>query len=249
MDQNGKVLVHYDKRGPKHNFEQLVRRYYDSGRCQVITGQGRVKCAWGTFGLVRSVLNAFEYLRQNRVDYSHFYLLSGSCFPIKPLTELRDFLQVNAATEFIECQDENWIRGGIKKDRYLYHYLVSKREHPKLFRWSYLVQKKLRLRRQLVKNLTIKFGSQWWCLSRDTVSKIVSFAECNASINSFFRTVWIPDECFFQTLVFHLCEEKNIANRSLTYYEFMTDGRPRSFQNSDVTDGIRNKYFFIRKYY
>ena len=47
----------------------------------------------------------------------------------------------------------------------------------------------------------------------------------------FFRTTWIPDETFFQTLVRHLVPEGEIRTRTLTFLMFTDYGMPVTFYN------------------
>jgi hypothetical protein len=63
----------------------------------------------------------------------------------------------------------------------------------------------------------------------------------------FFRTTWIPDETFFQTLVRHLCPTE-IRSRTLTFLMFTDYGMPVTFYN-DHYDLllISQDYLFARK--
>lgn len=248
LDSNCEVVIHYDKRDSSAEYRNFRHKYEVCPRCHFLADRDRVKGEWGTFALVQAVINVFKYIVNNGFCFSHCYLISGSCFPIRPLAELNQYLQNNPGVEFIECQDSDWIQDGIKKDRYLYHHFLAKRKHAKLFRWSYLIQKKLRLKRSVPVGFDVVFGSQWWCLTRETVDKILAFIHTNGEIVHFFHSVWIPDECFFQSIVWHLSEPGKIANRSLTYYCFNTQGKPKVFSESIITDKMRRDYFFIRKY-
>ena len=68
------------------------------------------------------------------------------------------------------------------------------------------------------------------------------------AIEAFFRRVWIPDEMFFQTLVYHVQENKDcITNHSLTQYAFIYDGKPRVFYNDNLAELLSDKRFFARK--
>ena len=53
-------------------------------------------------------------------------------------------------------------------------------------------------------------GSQWWCLTRQTLSAILQDPE-RAKYDSYFRKVWIPDESYFQTLCGSLSTQKSKA--------------------------------------
>ena len=61
------------------------------------------------------------------------------------------------------------------------------------------LQRRLRLRRKIPDGLVPHMGSQWWCLTRQTLSAILE-DPTGATYDRYFRKVWIPDESYFQTL-------------------------------------------------
>ena len=80
-------------------------------------------------------------------------------------------------------------------------------------------------------DLQIQIGSQWWCLRRRTIEWILDFRRKRRDVMRFFRTTWIPDETFFQTLVRHLVPEKRDPPRTLTFLMFTDYGMPVTFYN------------------
>ena len=65
-------------------------------------------------------------------------------------------------------------------------------------------------------------GSQWWCLTRQTLSAILESPD-RAEIDRYFRRVWIPDESYFQTMVRQF--STNVESRSLTLSKFGLSGQ------------------------
>jgi hypothetical protein len=63
----------------------------------------------------------------------------------------------------------------------------------------------------------------------------------------FFRTTWIPDETFFQTLVRHLVPESEIRTRTLTFLMFTDYGMPVTFYNDHYDLLLSQDYLFARK--
>jgi hypothetical protein len=63
----------------------------------------------------------------------------------------------------------------------------------------------------------------------------------------FFRTTWIPDETFFQTLVRHLVPESEIRTRPLTFLMFTDYGMPVTFYNDHYDLLLSQDYLFARK--
>ncbi len=63
----------------------------------------------------------------------------------------------------------------------------------------------------------------------------------------FFRTTWIPDETFFQTLVRHLVPGTEIDTRTLTFLMFTDYGMPVTFYNDHYDLLLSQDFLFARK--
>jgi hypothetical protein len=96
-------------------------------------------------------------------------------------------------------------------------------------------------------DIQVMIGSQWWCLRRRTVEAVLDFIRKRPDVVRFFRTTWIPDETFFQTLVRHLVPDREIVSRSLTFKMFSDYGMPVTFYNDQYDLLISQDYLFARK--
>ena len=63
----------------------------------------------------------------------------------------------------------------------------------------------------------------------------------------FFRTTWIPDETYFQTLVGHLIPSVEIQKDTLTFLVFSDYGMPATFYNDHYDFLVSQDYLFARK--
>ena len=90
-------------------------------------------------------------------------------------------------------------------------------------------------------------GSQWWCLRRRTIEAILRMTRERRDVMRFFRTTWIPDETFFQTLVRHLVPDAEIRTRTLTFLMFTDYGMPVTFYNDHYDLLLGQDYLFARK--
>ena len=152
---------------------------------------------------------------------------------IKTAEYVHDFLNRNDL-DFIESHDffeSNWIKTGMKEDRLIYRHYFNERTQSGRFYASYEIQKRMGLTREIPQDLQVMIGSQWWCLRRQTVEKILDFLRQRRDVVRFFATTWIPDETFFQTLVRHLIPRREIENRTLTFLMFSDYGMPVTFYN------------------
>lgn len=237
------VVIHYDANASDDEYRHLREHF---GRNEhVHFPKTRVRCGWGEFGLVEATVRALKLIRKRRLAATHVMLLSGSCMPVRPLAELNAFLDANPSTEFIESQNKDWITGGLKEERYHFWYPVGFKSHPALFQLLTGLQKKLTVRRSFPTGLQPRFGSQWWCLTWETCKKVLDWVHRNPKKYRFFKTIWIPDECFFQTIVWHIT--KSIDHRTLTFYRFNKYGKPIVFFDEAEAFLKGLPYFFARK--
>jgi hypothetical protein len=180
---------------------------------------------------------------------THFYMLSGDCMPIKSAEYVRAFLDRDEA-DYVESFDfftSDWIKTGIREERLIYRHFFNERTHKWFFYTSMKWQKSLGLTRRIPADLQIQIGSQWWCLRRRTVEWLLDFCARRRDVMRFFRTTWIPDETFFQTLVRHLVPEHEIRTRTPTFLLFSDYGMPLSFYNDHYDLLLSQDYLFARK--
>jgi len=209
----------------------------------------RIKCGWGAWSLVQATLYAVEAAVEAFPRATHFYMVSGDCMAIKSAKYAHDFLDAEDV-DYIESFDffeSDWIKTGIKEERLIYRHFLNEREHKKLFYASMALQQKLGLAREIPHDIQVQIGSQWWCLRRRTIEWILDFTRTRKDVMRFFRTTWIPDETFFQTLVRHLVPESEISTRTLTFLMFTDYGMPVTFYNDHYDLLLSQDFLFARK--
>ena len=241
------IAIHFDRRSPTTAYRKIRNALADIPNAALC--RKRVKCAWGGWSLVQATLNMLRTGLAVFPDATHFYLISGSCMPIKPAAYAHDFLG-RRNVDYIESFDyftSTWIKQGQREDRLIYRHFFNQRKQLWAFDTSLALQKWLGLSREIPKDLQMQIGSQWWCLRRSTVEKILVFIRRRWDIKWFFKTTWIPDETFFQTLARHLVPAVQIETRSPTFLIFSVYSLPVSFYN-DHYDLLRDQeYLFARK--
>jgi Family of unknown function (DUF5928)/Core-2/I-Branching enzyme len=241
------ISIHFDARARAEDSAAIRAALKDNP--SVVFAKRRVKCGWGEWSLVDATLQAVRAAVDAFPSATHFYLLSGDCMPIKSAEYCRAFLDRDDA-DHIESVDffaSGWIRTGIKEERLTYRHWFNERAHKTLFYASMALQKRLKLERPIPADLAMQIGSQWWCLRRRTIEAVLDLCDRRADILRFFRTTWIPDETFFQTLVRHLVAGTEIRSRTLTFLLFSDYGMPVTFYNDHYDLLISQDCLFARK--
>ncbi|MCY1128403.1 glycosyl transferase [Frigidibacter sp. RF13] len=238
------VVIHVDARVS----EKAVGEFRDAlTDLPQISFSRRFPCEWGTFGLVAATLEASTDLLARHSDVSHVYLASGSCLPLRPHRELIDYLEAHPRTDFIESvttEDVPWIVDGLAQERFTLRFPFAWRTRRRLFDGYVRLQRRLGVTRRIPAGIEPHMGSQWWCLTRRTLSSILEDPR-RAEYDRYFRRVWIPDESYFQTLA-RLYSTK-LESRSLTLSKFDVTGKPHTFYDDHLQLLRRSDCFVARK--
>ncbi len=241
------IAIHFDASAPKSAFKTIQDALADNPN--VTFAKRRTKCGWGEWSLVQATLYAIEAAVDAFPRATHFYMVSGDCMAIKSAAYTHQFLD-DDDLDYIESFDffsSDWIKAGFKDERLIYRHFFNERAQKRRFYASFHLQKQLGLQREVPSDLQIMIGSQWWCLRRRTIEWILDFIKSRRDIMRFFRTTWIPDETFFQTLVRHLVPDNEIRNRTLTFLMFTDYGMPVTFYNDHYDLLLGQDALFSRK--
>ena len=241
------VSIHFDATANPADFDRIHTALAPNPG--VAFALRRVKCGWGEWSLVEASLQAVRAAVAAFPRATHFYMLSGDCMPIKSAEYAHEFLDRDDVdhVESFDFFKSDWIKTGIREERLIYRHWFNERTSKTLFYASMNLQKRLRLSRRVPADIQVQIGSQWWCLRRRTVEALLRFCTERRDVMRFFRTTWIPDETFFQTLVRHLVPEAEIRTRTLTFLIFSDYGMPVSFYNDHYDLLLAQDYLFARK--
>ena len=236
------VCVHLDRRSPGA-WKNKVRDQLPED----VRVLSRHRSAWGTWGLVAASLDGAADLLDQHPAIGHIALLSESCMPLRPVCAIATALSGRPGVDFIESVplgDTDWVKGGLSEERFGYWFPVGWKQHRRLFDGLVAAQRRLGVRRRLPAGLEPHLGQQWWCLSRATLTAILTHPE-RARWESFYRRTWIPDEAFFQTLVRRVGRGRVAA--PVTHQVFDPCGRPRVFYDEDFASLRASGALFARK--
>lgn len=238
------VVIHVDKSVPRKIYKDFETALADDPN---ILFSRRHRCEWGTWGIVAASQSASELMLETFQDVRHVYLASGSCLPLRPVEELIDYLSARPRTDFIESAttaDVPWTVGGLDSERFTLRFPFSWKRQRFLFDSYVELQRKLRVKRKIPNGLVPHMGSQWWCLTRQTLSAILQDPNRKAC-DKYFKGVWIPDESYYQTLARKY--STNIESRSLTLSKFDFQGKPHIFYDDHLQLLRRSDCFVARK--
>ncbi len=239
------VAIHIDRKVPSEAHDAFVRALADLDN--VVFPERRFRCEWGMFGLVEATQEAADLLLERFPEVTHVYLASGACLPLKPLARLNAYLARHPGCDFIESvttEEVVWTVGGLNIERFTLSFPFSWRRQRRLFDFYVDLQRRIGYQRRIPEGLDPHLGSQWWCLTRNTLSAILEDPR-REEYERYFRRVWIPDESYFQTLARKHSDA--IESRSLTLAKFDMFGKPYIFYDDHLPVLQQAEHFVARK--
>ena len=241
------VAIHFDGSASADDYKAIQQGLAENPN--VVFAKRRIKCGWGEWSLVQATLNTVEAATDAFARATHFYMVSGDCMPIKSARFAHQMLDDNDV-DYIESYDffdSNWIKTGFREERLIYRHFFNERTQKFRFYAALGLQQKMGITRNIPQDIQVMIGSQWWCLRRQTVEAVLAFAKERRDVMRFFKTTWIPDETFFQTVVRHLVPGREIENRTLTFLMFSDYGMPITFYNDHFDLLLGQNGLFARK--
>ncbi len=238
------VVIHVDRRVTKEDFEEFRAALSNLDN---IRFSARHRCEWGGWSIVEATQTAAALMLREFPDVRHVFLGSGSCLPLRPVQDLQSYLAARPRTDFIESvttSEVTWTIGGLDIERFTLRFPFSWKRSRRFFDLAVRVQRRFGLSRRVPSGIVPHLGSQWWCLTRQTLSAILDDPR-RPVWDRYFRHVWIPDESYFQTLA--RLYATDIESRPLTLSKFDFQGKPHIFYDDHLQLLRRSDCFVARK--
>ena len=148
-DRGCPIVIHVDSRVKDEHVDRMRGLLAD---LPAVRFSPRQPCEWGTWGIVQATLLASEVMLAEFPEVRHVYLASGSCLPLRPVQDLRAYLDAAPQTDFIESvttEDVGWTIGGLDHERFTLRFPFSWRRQRKLFDAYVRLQRRVGFRRRI----------------------------------------------------------------------------------------------------
>ena len=209
------VYVHLDRRS--HVETNELAKFGPN----VHFSQVRTEAHWADFSLVDAAMT-LTTLALRSGNHTHFVLLSGHCYPIKPVNDFIGFLNEHPDRNFLQLVP-------ISKSSFLYGRLgrhwrtrpflpgaANSKRRMLVLMDQFFVRTFNRLSRAFPRDFAREihpwvpfYGSQWWALTRSAAEKVAGSAAAQFALRSF-RSTFAPDETYMQTVLGNLLEPYEI---------------------------------------
>lgn len=221
---NSDIYIHMDKKTHLSKEDICKLKQLNNGR--IYFAANRFKTYLFSYSLISATLELIR-LAHSRGNYGYYVLLSAQDYPIKSTSYIKSF--------FEEHYPKNFIEGDFAKNhgswccqwgRHKYHQKIREIIHDIVGHHAYFskIGSVLRFPIWLYDRLSVIWGERpinelkkigfnlvagtaWWMLTDEVISYILDEVTKNPALVRAFRTMQVPEECFFQTLI--IGSEKN----------------------------------------
>lgn len=247
------IYIHIDK---KADFERKIVR---KSNVFLIPEQNRIDVRWGDYSQISATIATIEEARKSKTQYAFFWLCSGRDFPIRSSAEIYLYLK-DKNTNFISFAASANYNSGNKKSAFDKRCELS---YPNWLKGKELWQRVIRklyiiitggsrhtysfIKRIPPKDIRLFFGSQWWCLNNETIEWICKYLSSHPDFLDFYKSVLVPDETFFQTLVMNSPYAEKVEP-NLVYIDWSEgNSSPKYLTEDDYNTIIASGKLFARK--
>lgn len=248
FDNDFDFFIHIDK---KSNTEGLQLEAFPNVRVY-----SKFRIEWGSVQHLNAILFLMAEAHNSGPGYSYYHLITGSDFPIKPLSEFKSFFSKDNSNNYLEwfkLPRPTWVmEGGIERVRYYWlgNSLFDIRGPIKWFvNKSLKVQRKLGIRRQFLSLFPSLYGGGgYWSLTSDAIGYLLDTIG-QKRIMRYLKHTHCAEEILFQTLLLNSGSGLPIINNTLRYSKWDDKAKsPKYLEESDLDEILSSGCFFARKF-
>lgn len=256
-----RFYIHVDAKRNLNSFRVVVNQVPADS---VVWLTKRKAISWGDFSLSAAYLAGFQTILQQRPQPDFIITLSGQDYPIATNDALHSWLSQHSEQTIL---DHVMITDALpdileRVERYYlsttpHRTLVYPHPNPdklkkQLFNTALGLSGLFPLPRRMPLSHQLYFGTNWFQLKPIAARYLIDFCHANPSYLQFFRTTYVPEEIFFQTILLNAADpiRYTIYNYRMTFMQW--DRSPGSYvipiSTSELPAMLSSGKFFARKF-
>ncbi|MFL5902046.1 MAG: beta-1,6-N-acetylglucosaminyltransferase [Solirubrobacterales bacterium] len=257
-----RVYLHLDRQAQVEPFEHA---FLEAGVSDVVMLR-RYAHRWGSSGIVDATV---EGLRRGIEDgCSYFLLISGQDFPLRPVSEIANFVEQAGSRSYVESSPlpmPCWRLGGRDRTDFYSYTILGRRatciprgEDTSILNWKGQVLNQLlrarsafKPRRSFPAYARPYGGSNWLNLSRTAVEYVLRFMDERPDYRRYHEHTLIPSEVFFHSIlaVPDFADRVEVVDDDLRFTIWPeTSSHPRTLKTDDLPAMEGSGKLFGRKF-
>ena len=235
------VYIHLDSKADSKAFEQI------KAINNVYFIPNPLNVGWGNYSMIKAALVSFEYILATGQAFSHFNLLSGADYPLKPISQITAFLLAHPNTTFMLSHDiagGEWDDGRERLEKY--HFGDYN------FKGKYFftgLANKILPARKIPGNLKPYGRSTWFTITPNAARYVIDYLKANPGLERYFRLTWAADEIVVQTVLKNSPLAASCDDNYLRYIDWSEHKvNPKTLTMDDLQALTQSPCFFARKF-
>lgn len=241
------VFVHLDARSDSEDY----RRQMGPSARQVRFLDAPFNVFWGGFSMVEAEIALIEGALHHG-GYDKFLFLTDDTFPVR---RMRDLVELSGPQ-----QPDRIMMHSVKpgspferryKDFFFYDHVAT---NPRGYGDRVIDDKFIRAMRRLEElrlrgkpQISLHWGFAYWCLSCETIDRVLSAYYADDALREAFRFSAQPDEMIFQSLIAMTVDTRSTENGPV-FMDFSQNPGPRTFNSfSELPPALPKHAYFVRK--
>ncbi len=258
-----KFFINVDKKATDEIYHHITKKFSNYPNVFFIK---RCRVYWGDFGMVEATLEGIKEIYRRHITFDYVVLLTGQDYPIKTNDQIINVLQEagdKSCISFNTLPMIGWPNGGLNRFEHWHFHVGDRSFHfPEKYQFEHLILKYLLnptwsliirlfpLKRRFLNNFIPYGGSAYWCLSKDCIDYIYHFINHNRNYVNFFKTVLLPEEMFFQTIILNSPFKEKIIKDDQKYIDWTKPNSPHPaiLGVEDFESLAKSSKLFARKF-
>jgi len=199
------LFIHVDKKS------DIVDQIKKSNNVYFLPDNKRIDVGWASISQIKATHNLILFAKK-KCEYDYYWLCSGQDLPLKNCQQILDFFISNNNKNFINLIPSK--HNGLNKENnydkrnaiYYYDFFMGREKWKSVIRRLYVALTGGYLYtfpwfKRKYKNFRFYFGSQWWCINKETMNWIIEYEKNNPDYFVYYSHCSTPDESYYHTLV------------------------------------------------
>lgn len=199
------AIVHVDARVDDRPFRVATRSL---DHVEFVRDADRVRVTWGAFTQCVATFALMEHALPLTGKGDHIVLLSGTCYPTRPVAHFTEFLRLAPHREHIRYLDPDAFPSHFEPQLDARHFRgigPGRTRSARIQGWKQLAGAALTritagsMALQRPAGLRLAHGQTEWALTREAAELVLSLR--NRELDEYFRYTFAPDEKYIHTLI------------------------------------------------
>jgi Core-2/I-Branching enzyme len=234
--------IHLDKKNNHDSFDCLAQIP------QVYFIRKRIPVEWASYNFLNAEIQSFQEVLATGIPYDFISVMSGQDYPIKPVSDIFEFLKKETGKNFISFEEDGVWMNQVMPRINQYHLTNFS------FRARYLIQyllNKLLPARKFPLPYALYGGPRAMCLTitSDCAAYLVDFILSNKKLSRYLLFTWGADEFVIPTLIMNSKFRETVVNNNFYYIDWSKAGAsPKTLTTEDYSLLLASDKMFARKF-